>query len=66
MRFARLFSCAIAAAIAITAAATAASAQEKKVIRVNHAGADDIVGTDTRCSRRSSPITSQQGRRPSM
>ena len=45
MRFARLFSCAIAAAIAITAA-TAASAQEKKVIRINHAGADDITGTE--------------------
>lgn len=45
MRFARLFLCAIVAAIAITAA-TAASAQEKKVIRINHAGADDITGTE--------------------
>jgi tripartite ATP-independent transporter DctP family solute receptor len=45
MRFARLIAHAIMAT-AIFGAATTAYAQEKKVIRINHAGADDITGTE--------------------
>ena len=37
---------ALAAIVALGIAATAADAQTKKVVRINHAGADDILGTE--------------------
>src|SRR4051794_10326365 len=42
----RRVTAAIVAAAALCATLAAAEAQTKKVIRINHAGADDIMGTE--------------------
>ena len=45
-QFTRSIAAALIAATALGAGLAAAEAQTKKVIRINHAGADDIVGTE--------------------
>jgi len=48
---------ALAAMVALAAGMATAEAQTKKVIRVNHAGADDILGTEHQMFSWVSPIT---------